>query len=79
MGQAQREQVLGIVGRVLRVERVDTAQDLFDLGADSLAILQIVEQIRRDCGVVVRVNEAFDAPDIDAFIDTVTDRIRAAS
>lgn len=77
MSRDHREQVLGIVGRVLRVEQVDTGQDLFDLGADSLAVLQLIEQIRRDCGVVVRVIDAFDAPDIDAFVATVTDRMRA--
>jgi hypothetical protein len=41
--------------------------DFFDLDANSLEILQIVELVNDECGVSVTVTDAFDAPDIDSF------------
>ncbi len=66
--------VLAIVRRVLRVDAVDVHHDFFDLGASSLAIVQIVDLVRHECGSEVSVTDAFDAPDVDTFARLAADR-----
>lgn len=66
--------VLAIVRRVLRVDAVDGHDDFFDLGASSLAIVQIVDLVRHECGAEVTVTDAFDAPDLDTFARLAAER-----
>ncbi|MGW1059921.1 acyl carrier protein [Micromonospora rubida] len=68
------EQVIGIVRRVLQIDAVDPRADFFDLGASSLALLQIVELVQEECAVSVSVTDIFDAPDVDSFASLVADR-----
>ncbi|MEU6073954.1 acyl carrier protein [Micromonospora sp. NPDC047074] len=72
------EQVMGIVRRVLQIESVDPTADFFDLGANSLALLQIVELVQEECAVTVTVTDIFDAPDVDSFATLVADRDTSA-
>ena len=72
------EQVLAIVCRVLQRGSLDPRLDFFDLGASSLAILQIGELLTDECGVSVSVTDIFDAPDVDSFARFVT-RARAGA
>jgi acyl carrier protein len=66
--------VLAIVRRVLRADAVDVHEDFFDLGASSLAIVQIVDLVRHECGAEVSVTDAFDAPDLDTFARLAAER-----
>lgn len=66
--------VLAIVRRVLRVDAVDVHDDLFDIGASSLAIVQIVDLVRHECGAEISVTDAFDAPDLDSFARLAVER-----
>jgi acyl carrier protein len=66
-------QVIDVVGRVLQVQAVNPMADFFDLGADSVAVLQIIELVGDECGVSVSVTDAFDAPDIDSFARLVAE------
>lgn len=67
MGEAVYDRVFEIVGRVLRCGAIEPALDFFDHGANSLAVVQIVELVRAECGADVWLVDAFDAPDIDSF------------
>jgi acyl carrier protein len=71
------EQVLAVVRRVVRRQSVDPMMDFFDLDANSLDILQIVELVNDECGVSVTVTDAFDASDIDAFAQLVAQHFEA--
>ena len=74
---ARYEQVLAIVGRVLRLEVVDPAADFFDLGATSMSLVQIVELVRAELGADIWITDAFDAADVDEFATAVVERAPA--
>ena len=61
------ERVMEIVRQVVGCGEFDARDDFYDIGARSLAILQIVELVVSRCGVPVSVTDAFDAPDVDSF------------
>jgi acyl carrier protein len=63
----RHDAVLAIIQRVLRTDAIDVHSDFFDLGASSLAIMQIVDLVRHECDAQVSVTDAFDAPDIESF------------
>lgn len=79
MSNPVRDQVFAIVKRVLKRDDVPENVDLFDVGASSLAIIQIVELVRRECDSDVWITDAFDAPDIGAFADLAVGRVRSAT
>lgn len=59
--------VVEIVRQVLEVDQVDTSNDFFDLGATSLTIMRIVENVQAAIGSKITVTDAFDAPDVESF------------
>jgi acyl carrier protein len=65
--QQKYDSIIAVVQRVLRVQDLDVRSDFFDLGASSLAIMQIVDLVRSECDTDVSVTDAFDAPDIESF------------
>jgi acyl carrier protein len=71
VGEAVYDRVFEIVGRVLRCGAIEPALDFFDHGANSLAVVQIVELVRVECGVDIWLADAFDAPDIESFAQQV--------
>jgi hypothetical protein len=79
MGNDPYEHVLQIVRRVLQVGDFNVMTDFFDLGAGSLAILQITELVSDECDVPVSVTDTFDAPDVDSFARLVAQRRNAAA
>jgi acyl carrier protein len=67
MSDDRHAKVLDIVRRVLGVGAIPPGADFFELGASSLAILQIVDLVNEECGVSVGSADTFDSPDIDSF------------
>jgi hypothetical protein len=67
VADAVYDRVFEIVGRVLRSGEVDPALDFVDNGANSLAMVQIVELVRTECGAEIWLADAFDAPDLASF------------
>ena len=61
------QRVLEIVRQVVGCGEFDPHDDFYDIGARSLAILQIVELVTSRLGVSISVTDAFDAPDVDSF------------
>ncbi|PCG84209.1 hypothetical protein CIB93_20550 [Streptomyces sp. WZ.A104] len=78
MDRTIHAQVLDIVREALRLDDFDPAWDFFDLGADSLTVVRIVELVRDRCGADVWITDAFDAPDVDAFAELAATRGPAA-
>jgi Phosphopantetheine attachment site len=72
------QRVLDIVRQVVGCGEFDPRDDFYDIGARSLAILQIAEQVTSRCGVAVSVTDAFDAVDVDSFARLVEARAVAA-
>ncbi|MGK5627818.1 acyl carrier protein [Streptomyces sp. URMC 123] len=77
MSDTVHGQVLDIVRSVLRLDTYETTWDFFDLGADSLAVVRIVERVREECGADVWITDAFDAPDVDSFACLAAERAAA--
>lgn len=71
MGEAVYDRVFEIVERVLRCGEIEPALDFFDHGANSLAVVQIVELVRAECGADIWLTDAFDAPDVESFAQQV--------
>ncbi|GAA2410969.1 hypothetical protein GCM10010191_20000 [Actinomadura vinacea] len=79
MRDQRYELVLEVVRRVLRVELLDVHRDFFDLGANSLALMQVVSRVQQECGPAMSLADAFDAPDIDSFVRAAVERWPSAS
>jgi acyl carrier protein len=74
-----REHVFTIIKRVLQRDDISSNVDFFDLEATSLAIIQIVELVRKECDSEIWITDAFDAADIDAFADHVVAHVRSTA
>jgi acyl carrier protein len=79
MRNQRYELVLEVVRRVLRVDPLDVHRDFFDLGANSLALMQMVSRVQQECGAAMSLADALDAPDIDAFVRAAVERWPSAS
>ncbi|WP_236792410.1 acyl carrier protein [Amycolatopsis sp. GM8] len=79
MTTSVRNQVLAIVKRVLKREEIPENVDFFDLGASSLAVIQIVELVRKECDSEVWITDAFDAADIAAFAELAEQGVRSGA
>jgi acyl carrier protein len=61
----QRQQAIAeIVGDLLGLERVSAADDLFDLGIDSLSVVELLTTIRDRVGVDLRPADLVQAPTV---------------
>lgn len=63
--------VAAICAEVLGVERVGVRDDLFDLGADSLVTLRIMDRLRRDASLVVPASAAFRGATVERIAGAV--------
>ncbi|WP_258042491.1 non-ribosomal peptide synthetase [Paenibacillus sp. UNC499MF] len=58
------QKLLAIVKQILQVQEVDTDESYFDIGASSLQLVQIVEELETQLGVQVSVTDFFSYPTI---------------
>ncbi len=68
-----RVRVLDVVQRLLRRDELDTSLDFFDHGANSVLLIQILELVNEEFGTDLTITHAFDAPDIDGFVEMVAE------
>lgn len=64
----------GLFQKALGLNSLDDDADLFDLGATSFTMVQAVEHLRADYGVVVPIDVFFDTPTIKAIAGYVQER-----
>ncbi|WP_454624934.1 amino acid adenylation domain-containing protein [Bradyrhizobium cenepequi] len=57
-------QLAGIWAKLLEVEQVGVDQDVFALGADSLAVTQMLSRLREQFGTDLSFKDIFDAPTV---------------
>ena len=62
---------------VLRIQRVTPDDDIFDLGAHSLLITQIISQVRAAYGVDLSLRDVYDAPTFRLFVALVELRLKS--
>jgi acyl carrier protein len=65
----------GILCALLQIDHIKRSDNFFDIGANSLLVVQIAATIRRDLNVKLSVSDIFDAPTI-AELAEVLDRAR---
>ncbi|XET09652.1 amino acid adenylation domain-containing protein [Paenibacillus chitinolyticus] len=58
------QKLLAIVKQILQVDDIDTHESYFDIGASSLQLVQIVEELETQLGVQVSVTDFFSFPTI---------------
>jgi amino acid adenylation domain-containing protein len=51
---------------ILEVEQIAADQDVFALGADSLAVTQMLSRVREHFGVALSFEDIFDSPSVDS-------------
>jgi amino acid adenylation domain-containing protein len=64
-GTPTEELLAAIWANVLKVERVGIHDNFFELGGNSLLVLRLVSQIRKDFEVALPLNVVFEAPTIE--------------
>ncbi|MFC9431620.1 amino acid adenylation domain-containing protein, partial [Streptomyces sp. NPDC056987] len=69
------EVMAGIWQEVLGTERVGAEDDFFDLGGNSIQILQVISRIRTAFGVAFSVRAFYDAPTVAGLATAVEERI----
>lgn len=65
------EQVRAIWQDVLRIDRVEDDDDLFDLGGHSLTITQIIAQVHQRLGVELDLDTFFETPTLAGLVQEV--------
>jgi len=65
-GGSIEERLLGICNGVLAPRRISAQDNLFEIGASSLKLIEMHEQIDRDYPNIVDLTELFDHPTIEA-------------
>lgn len=60
--------------QVLRIDRIGRLDNLFDLGGDSLNMMQLSAQIRRRFGVEIAIDEFFEDPTIATIASLIAER-----
>ncbi|MDF0733008.1 amino acid adenylation domain-containing protein [Pseudomonas entomophila] len=63
----------GIWSQLLGVERVGRDDDFFHLGGQSLKVVQLISQVRRQLGVEVELGKLFARPRLAAMAQTVSE------
>ncbi|MBA9085511.1 amino acid adenylation domain-containing protein/non-ribosomal peptide synthase protein (TIGR01720 family) [Fontibacillus solani] len=58
------EKLLSICKQLLHVEGIGTEDSYFDIGASSLQLVQIAEQIEKEFGVPINISDLFSYPNI---------------
>jgi acyl carrier protein len=53
-------------GEILEAGQIAADQDIFALGADSLAVTQMLSRVREHFGVALSFEDIFDSPSVDA-------------
>ncbi|MET0335926.1 MAG: amino acid adenylation domain-containing protein, partial [Rhizobacter sp.] len=61
---AVEQRIAALMAQALRVDTVQADGDLFDMGATSLTMVQVVERIQQEYGVAVPVDVFLDAPTV---------------
>ena len=61
---------------VLAVDTVGPDDDFIDLGGDSIAAVQIVEQVRRRLGVRLAVDAVLDKPTVSQFAALIDEQLQ---
>jgi len=74
---AVEEVVADIVADVLGTERVGLTHDLFDLGAHSLSVTQVLTRITETLQVEIRLRDVFADPSVGAIAALVQDALIA--
>ncbi|NEE29331.1 FkbM family methyltransferase, partial [Streptomyces sp. SID7982] len=65
------QDLCSLIADVLRVDQVETGDNFFDLGGDSLLASGLTGRIGRELGVRVLINEVYAAPDVAALARVV--------
>jgi len=66
-----RAATFALVDRVLQRDGCDPEATIFELGATSLAAIQIVVLVNEELAADVSLTDLFDAPDIASFAELV--------
>jgi acyl carrier protein len=62
---------------VLELERVDTKDDFFDLGGDSLTATRLISRIRSRFNVEISIEVLFEAPSVSQMVPRLRDFVAA--
>jgi acyl-CoA synthetase (AMP-forming)/AMP-acid ligase II/aryl carrier-like protein len=74
-GGSIEERLLGICNVVLAPRRISAQDNLFEIGASSLKLIEIHEQIDRDYPDIVDLTELFDHPTIEALARHLSEKL----
>ena len=67
-----------VAAGVLQRDDISGASDFFALGGTSMAAMQIVFQLAERLAVHITLTDFFDAPDLDAVAELITERREAS-
>lgn len=65
------EEIRAIWEEVLEISPIALDDDIFDLGAHSLTITQIIARMRKRLGVEVNIEDFFDNPTIRGVVEVL--------
>ncbi|WP_165977640.1 acyl carrier protein [Nonomuraea diastatica] len=77
-GRNIADDVLTIIKATLLIEAVDMKDNLFDVGADSLTLLEICTQIEEGFEIEVPLESVWEAPSASDIIRIVEDCVQKA-
>ncbi|MEG1999153.1 MAG: amino acid adenylation domain-containing protein, partial [Bacteroidales bacterium] len=67
------EKLLGIWRKILNTDDVDLNSNYFDMGANSLHMISVMNGIRKSLGVKISLTDLFQHPNIKSFSDFIND------
>jgi acyl carrier protein len=67
--------VVTVWSEVLDIDVVDSQDDFFDLGGDSVQMMQVVSRLRRRFGINLDLKIAFDGATPRGFAQAILDRL----
>ncbi len=68
----QEQLIAGLFTELLGVSPIGVEQDFIELGANSLLITELITEIRRRCGVRLRIREVFEDSTVQALAAMIT-------